>query len=71
MTWKLNVAWLLIVVVLMTPESMGYAQSNSLPVVRIATVVDGPWAQNTDLLSTFRSEILALTDRVGALERPA
>jgi outer membrane protein TolC/ABC-type uncharacterized transport system substrate-binding protein len=38
------------------------AQAQPVRVVNIGVVVDGPWEQNTEILSLFKSEILALTE---------
>jgi outer membrane protein TolC/ABC-type uncharacterized transport system substrate-binding protein len=39
------------------------AQSGTQSTIRIGTVVDGPWVRNDEVLTAFRQEILALTER--------
>ena len=44
--------------------SEGTAQSSrELPVIRVGTIVDGPWNRNPAILTQFQNEILALTER--------
>ena len=53
-------ALLLLAVVLALPlpaAAMPEEGGRTLPVVRIGTVMDGPWARETDTLNTFRREI--------------
>jgi outer membrane protein len=53
-------ALLLLAVVLALPlpvAAMPEEGGRTLPVVRIGTVMDGPWARETDTLDTFRREI--------------
>jgi outer membrane protein len=44
--------------------SEGIAQSGrNVPVIRVGTIVDGPWNRNQAILAQFQNEILALTQR--------
>ena len=59
--WVLS-ALLIALSTLVPPKSTGQS-APALPVVRVGTIVDGPWGRNQEILAAFQSEILALTER--------